>query len=85
MITGELLGYGHAGGGGARVAGRALPIFPSCLLLDEKDNRSPEAKLKLLYALIFSPFIFSAFLTVMLQNSYSQFVFCLCSKNLATK
>lgn len=69
------------GGGGVRT----LPIFPSCLLLDIKDNRGPEAKLKLLYALLFPPFIFSAFSTVMSQNRHNQFVFCLCSKNLATK
>lgn len=71
------------GGGGGAV--RTLPIFPSCLLLDKKDNRGPEAKLKLLDALIFPPFIFRAFLTVKSQNSYNRFVFCLCSKNLATK
>lgn len=79
MITGELLGYGHAGVGG----GQNAPYIS--ILLDIKDNRGPEAKLKLLYALLFPPFIFSAFSTVMSQNRHNQFVFCLCSKNLATK
>lgn len=59
MITSELLAYGHVGGGGQNPS----PIFPSCLLLDKEDNRGPEAKLKLLYALICPPFIFSAFLS----------------------